>query len=511
MQMFYKNVTNVFCALLFGALLISSCQKVENEITPSASIQQAFDFYVLSNGTQLVKFNTANLNTPRASVPLNGMESAERMLAIDFRPATGQLYGLGSSSRLYIINPETGIARAVSTTRFSPSLESVTVGFDFNPTADRIRVVTSSGQNLRLNPETGTVAAVDGVINGAAGAAISAVAYTNNVAGATTTVLYDIDVAGKKLYKQDPPNNGTLTEVGSLGITDITGDAGFDITPDSTLGTAVFTDNMGKANLYIIDLTNGSASKVGSLAGMTDITGIAVPTNPVAYAVTPGNNLFIFDPRNPQMNVRTITGWTIGESAAGIDFRPLNGQLYLLSNSSRLYTLNPATGVATMVGASAFTPMLSGTSFGFDFNPTVDRIRVVSNTGQNLRLNPETGAVAAVDGNISIAGAAIGGSAYTNNFAGAATTVLYDIDAASDKLYKQDPPNNGTLVEVGALGINVEETAGFDIGGTSGTAYAVFTVGGTYKLYSINLTTGAATALASFPVPVTGLAVGLGF
>ncbi|MEJ7701366.1 MAG: DUF4394 domain-containing protein [Pyrinomonadaceae bacterium] len=93
---------------------------------------------------------------------------------------------------------------------------------------------------------------------------------------------------------------------------------------------------------------------------------------------------------NNVVNVAAITGLAAGENILGIDFRPATGQLYALGSSSRIYIINPRTGVATAVGAAgAFT--LMGTDFGFDFNPTVDRIRIVSNTGQNLRVNPNDG------------------------------------------------------------------------------------------------------------------------
>ena len=78
-------------------------------------------------------------------------------------------------------------------------------------------------------------------------------------------------------------------------------------------------------------------------------------------------------------------------------------------------------------------------------------------------------------------------------------------------MYIQNPPNNGTLVEVGALGINVETGNGFDIGGRSNMAYGLLTVGTATKIYSINLSTGAATAVTDFPGLTRGFAVGLGF
>ncbi len=105
----------------------------------------------------------------------------------------------------------------------------------------------------------------------------------------------------------------------------------------------------------------------------------------------------------------------------------------------------------------------------------------------------------------------VSAAAYTNNFAGATTTVLFDIDHATDKLYSQIPPNNGTLVETGSLGIDVTAENGFDIGGTTNKAYALLTVGGTTRIYTINLTTGVATQLSAFPNATRGFAVGLGF
>jgi hypothetical protein len=153
---------------------------------------------------------------------------------------------------------------------------------------------------------------------------------------------------------------------------------------------------------------------------------------------------------------------------------------------------------------------LSGTDFGFDFNPLADRIRIISNTGQNLRVNPVTGAVT-VDGLLNPSSTGISAAAYSNNFAGTVATMLFDIDISNDKLYQQNPPNSGTLVEIGNLGINVDAATGFDIGGTTGTAFAVLTSGGVTKLYEVNTASGAAAAKGSFTTPVTGFTIGLGF
>ena len=499
---FRKNMLFFALALL---TIIYSCKK---DVTIKITQGPNLNFYALTQDGKLLMLNANNPSMISNQVAITGLISGESILGIDFRPATGQLYGIGSSSRLYVINTTTGVARALGTAAFTPAISATTsVGFDFNPTVDRIRLVTSSGQNLRLNPETGTVAATDGSINGAANATVGAVAYTQNRAGATTTVLYDIDVANNKLYKQDPPNDGKLVEVGSLNV-DPTEADGFDISPNGSTALASLMVG-GSPNLYTIDLTNGKATLIGNLG--FKIIGLAIPTEPVAYSISANNELLIFNPLNPTPVAKPITGTQSGETILGIDFRPANGQLFAIGSTSRLYSINASSGVAALVGTGPLSTLLSGTSFGFDFNPTVDRIRLVSNTGQNLRLNPNDGAVAAIDGPISISTAMVTAAAYTNNFAGTTTTVLYDIDAQSGMLYKQDPPNNGTLTAVGSLGVTGTADAGFDIGSTSGTAYALITTGTTTKVYTINLTTGAATAGATLPQVGRGFTIGLGF
>jgi hypothetical protein len=215
------------------------------------------------------------------------------------------------------------------------------------------------------------------------------------------------------------------------------------------------------------------------------------------YGVNTSNQLVRFDTASPGAAtvIGQIGGLSAGETIVGIDFRPAGGQLFALSSASRLYTINLTTGIASGVGlAGSFT--LSGSNFGFDFNPTVDRIRVVSNTGQNLRLNPLDGSLAAADPNLNPGTPSVTAAAYTNNFAGATTTTLFVIDSGNDTLYQQNPANNGTLVAVGALGVNTSGVNGFDIG-SDGTAYAALTVGGVSNLYTINLNTGAATLVGA--------------
>lgn len=491
------------CIILFTITNLFSCDDSnDNMMIPEETVKGPdVMVYGITGMNELVAFNSNNPKTFSSKTAVTGITSGEKLLSIDFRPATGELYALSSASKLYIINTTNSSARVVSSTAFSPAISGTIASIDFNPTVDRIRLVSNTGQNLRLHPETGAAAATDTNISGTA--SITGVAYTNSKAGASSTILYDIDVTSGKLFKQDPPNNGTLVEVGSLGTT-FTGQAAFDIKHDNSVALLALNNN-----LHVVDLNNGKATNIGAL--QQPIIDLAIPTEAVAYAIDNSNNLQIFNPNSPMPVSKTVAGLQSGENILGIDFRPLNGQLYALGSSSRIYTINLGTGAATAVGTSPFPTLLSGTDFGFDFNPSVDKIRVVSNTGQNLRLDPVTGGITAVDTAINPVGAMISAAAYTNNFAGTTATTLFVIDHNTDKLYQQNPPNNGTLVETGALGINITSANGFDIGSMSQKAYLMASVGSTTKIYSVNTTTGAATSVSDYPNAVKAFAVGLGF
>jgi hypothetical protein len=221
-------------------------------------------------------------------------------------------------------------------------------------------------------------------------------------------------------------------------------------------------------------------------------------------ALTSGNRLLFFDSATPGTVTKTITISTVSnEALKAIDFRPSTGNLYALGASGRFYILNLTTGAASTPPAVPVS--VPGTSFGFDFNPTVDILRVTTDADSNVRFNPDDGTIVQQDSALAYragdanAGANpnIVGSAYTNNFAGAAATVLYDIDSAVDALVIQNPPNGGLLTTVGPLGIDTSDQVGFDISQGSGVAYASLPVGGTARLYTISLANGVATLLGS--------------
>ena len=232
---------------------------------------------------RLIRFDSAAPGTILSNVAVTGLVAGDSLVGIDVRPATGGLYGLSLGSRLYLINPVTGAATQVGSDG-AFTLNGTQFGFDFNPTVDRIRVTTNADQNLRLNPNDGSVAGTDGTLAYAAGDPnfganpnITGSAYTNNVNGATTTTLYNIDSNLNVLVTQNPPNNGALNTVGSLGR-DVPDIAGFDISSQSGVAYAAFINlSNGLNQLFTVNLTTGATTIVGNIGnGSINLVGLAV-------------------------------------------------------------------------------------------------------------------------------------------------------------------------------------------------------------------------------------------
>src|SRR4051812_22880574 len=177
------------------------------------------------------RFDSGSLGSV-TTVPVTGLQAGETLVDIDVRPnptspGVQSLYGIGSTSRVYIINPLTGTATAVGAAG-AFTLNGTAFGVDFNPIPDRIRLVSNTEQNLRLNPNDGTRADVptnDSALSPAGN--IVSVAYDRNyprlTGDSTPTTLYGIDSAAGTLVTvggvngTPSPNLGAITTVGSLG------------------------------------------------------------------------------------------------------------------------------------------------------------------------------------------------------------------------------------------------------------------------------------------------------
>lgn len=511
--------------------------------------------------------------------PQNGVLYA---LGINTTLGTAQLYKISADNSLATPVGSTGsfVASNGTTPVYPGNMNSSTrFEMDFNPSVDRLRVVNSAGQNFRINPNTGAFVdgdtvnsgvQMDGAINGST-TTLDATAYTNNAQNSTLTTQYTLDATSGTLNIQNPPNNGTQTLALTLAPT-LTSVLGFDIAPgvnasssnsavSSGSGVAVvkLTGSSSEA-LASINLVTGAVSNAGTI-GSGGIIGLALqkPTSVPIVALTSTGSLLRFYSGSPGTTTTvSVTGLTASETLVGIDYRPATGQLYGLginatANTGTLYLLDPQTGAGTAIGSAsqvAFVNALgnpvdlpdpASEGYGFNFNPTADRIRVTTSTGLNFRLNPTTGA--AVDGDLggaagSVTGTnpdgtingdttGVSGAAYTNSSGGATVTTLYTLDANTNGLYIQSPPNAGTqgsllLVRLNGSLLDFGPRTGFDIqaqvktgvsntGVNAGSAHAALTVGSSTHLYTINLLTGAATdlgAIGSGSTAISGLAVG---
>jgi hypothetical protein len=515
----------------------------------------ARSLYVLTTDGRIALVPESQPGLATAATAVSGLVAGDLLVGVDVRPQNARLYGLGFNSaagtvQLYLLTVDGAGARASpvgAAAVFDVPILGAQFGIDFNPTVDRLRVVNDAGQNFRLNPTNGApvdgnpgLAGVqmDGVINGGT-TVLHDTAYVNNHINVTVTTQYTLDSTSNRLFIQNPPNNGTQTAPVNVTLggspLDFGGECGLDIPFDVTVSVAnsiasgkglAALSVGGISGLYRIDLTSGGATLVGAFGVTARDIAIAPELAPALALTAPGTMLLRFAAHRPSSVVGvTVTGVAAGERLVGIDSRPATGQVMGLginptANTGTVYLLDPQTGAATAIGAAgqvAFVDTTGSpvdypdTSYAVSFNPTVDRIRVLATSGLNFRVNPNSGA--AVDGNVSTpgvnpdgavngaVGVGISGAAYTNNVPGGTLTTLYTLDPAGNRLFIQNPPNNGTQtagrpVTLDGLQFDFDTATGVDIppgvdvavsnAEATGEGYAALTAGAT-ALYRLAL------------------------
>lgn len=272
-------------SLLLMGLLVTALLAVSAPMVASADRSRGGDLDVVAVTAdgRLIEFESDDPDDADTIGRIKGLVGDTAILGIDYRPATGELIGLGNAGRVYAISDRN--ATATKKSQLSVALAGTSFGVDFNPTVDRFRIVSDTGQNLRANVDTGATL-VDGTLSSAPPAAASGItgaAYTNNDADPNTaTTLFDLDSALDQIVIQSPANSGTLAPTGKLGVD--TGLAiGFDIFSDIRNGTtagvrafASLTTTDGRSRLYRINLLQGRAKLVGKFDRDDPVTGIAI-------------------------------------------------------------------------------------------------------------------------------------------------------------------------------------------------------------------------------------------
>ena len=291
--------THSFKRLSIAAIVIGSLTACTTMTSEPEGAERAEKAVAVTASNKLLKFNAGRPNRILDSLNITGLQAGESLLGIDYRVAKDQLYALGSSGRLYIINEDTAVASAVGVP-FAIKLDGTQFGFDFNPTVDRIRVVSNTGQNLRLHPDTGAVvdsnAALEGVqtdgkltyavgdVNFGKSAMTVGAAYSYNKADTKITTNFALDAAAGTLVTQGSregvmpavsPNTGQLFTIGSLGLA--FNNASFDIQAVSDVAFAALNSEGTSASRWVmIDLKTGAAKSLGTVGGGERVVGVAL-------------------------------------------------------------------------------------------------------------------------------------------------------------------------------------------------------------------------------------------
>lgn len=254
-----------------------------------APATQAELIYGLNSSNQLFLFDSASPGVITTPVTITGVTSGFLLRAMDVRPATGQLYAVGTSStdptlaQVFVIDPVNYTATAVGGTVALTGNTSIRISVDWNPVLDRLRIVTGSTQNFRFNPNDfsltadSSLAYATGDPNDGSAPIIIAAAYTNNFSGASSTTLYGWDFSIDNLVTigslngtPNSPNSGLLFTIGGpSSFVNLSGGAGMDI---STAGIAYMNvddfdgDGLNPTEtLTQVNLTNGTLTSLGQI------------------------------------------------------------------------------------------------------------------------------------------------------------------------------------------------------------------------------------------------------
>ncbi len=262
---------------------------------PVASATISATLYGLTQTNSLVTFNAATLGTV-STVALTGLIATEKLVAIDTRVATGELYGLGlvddgatRTARIYRINPVTGAATVVSATPWTTNFPDTDFnGFNFDPITDVIRVTSREGPNFRVNPVSGALIATDSNLSRTG---INGVSYSNNDLFQAGRTLYGLDFNNDQwvtiggLNGAPSPNGGVVSVIGSTGI--VANDAyGLEI----IAANGVTTTGVATANgrLYTVNLSTGAFTEAGPIgAGNLNFFGLTASLCAPVSALSP--------------------------------------------------------------------------------------------------------------------------------------------------------------------------------------------------------------------------------
>ena len=234
------------------------------------------------------------------------------------------------------------------------------------------------------------------------------------------------------------------------------------------------TEALGGSRLYTVDLVSGVATARGRIGGdEVGVLGLTfAPGASTLYGLTDTPDLITFGADDPATLASSvpISGVAAGSTLLALDADPADGRLFALSDAGVLYTIDPATGTATAIGDGLGVP-IADPGFGFDVDPTAGVIRVDVATGEQLLIDPATGVLAATAAPTAFRPGDVNAAATSRVVAIAhGEDGVYGVDVTTGSLVWQDPPDDGELTTIGALGVDLTDGASLDIASATGQA-----------------------------------------
>jgi hypothetical protein len=233
----------------------------------------------------------------------------------------------------------------------SQTLATPLLGITFGTNQSAVLYDVDSVTGAAGNPRPTTIGHVAGIAWSPTG---SLYALTNSTASQYPNSLMRLD-----------PATGASQLIGPTGLAGIVEG---DLTRDPTTGQLYGCYNLatGKRQLFTVNSQTGAATTIpGSLSG--DPSALAFSPDGTLYGIdTSLSELLTIDKTSGTIQNYRPLGVALG-STAGMAVDPLTGVFYIADGESngtdKLYTLNPATGVLTVVGPLGVTDGLAGLTF----------------------------------------------------------------------------------------------------------------------------------------------------
>lgn len=252
--------------------------------------------------SEIVSFTTDRPTQLLRNVHMRGLPIGDALVSVAVRPANGIAYGL-TRTGLYDLDLSGGTAELIGT-GLGTMLPTGQIACDFDPATDRLRVAAGGGVNLLVDPQTGAVISDDadfafatGDVNEGASADVRAIAFTGRTAPLTTSACYVLESGAALLARAGDPalapgesRDGKLFTLGPLsidGLIPLPPVLAMTATGKST-GYAALQSSTSLSTLFLVNLTSGRATPVGTAAAPGLVRGLTVdPTaDPARLYVT---------------------------------------------------------------------------------------------------------------------------------------------------------------------------------------------------------------------------------